>query len=59
MKFYGISEIAEAIGANPHTVAQWYRRGKLPAPDAVLKMGPLWTEDTLSDWLRERANTRS
>lgn len=53
-KLYGIAEIAEAIGARPQTVAQWYRRGKLPPPDTVLAMGPVWTGKTLAPWLRER-----
>jgi hypothetical protein len=52
--FYGISEIAEAIGARPETVAQWYRRGKLPPPDAVLKMGPVWIGRTIGSWLHQR-----
>ena len=48
MNLYGIAEIAEKTGARPQTVAQWYRRGHLPEPDAVLRMGPVWTAQTLN-----------
>ena len=44
MKFYGIDEIAQELEARPGTVAQWYRRKKLPQPNEVLAMGPVWTE---------------
>lgn len=60
MKLYGIAEIAEALGEDRHTVAQWYRRSRsgqpggmeMPKPDQVLSMGPVWTGTTLGPWLR-------
>ena len=51
---YGLAEIADEIGVRRGTVAQWHRRGKLPAPDALLAMGPVWTEQTLLPWLQAR-----
>lgn len=57
MKFYGIAEIAEKLGAQPTTVAQWYKRGHLPAPFEVLKMGPVWTDEILRD-ARKAAGAR-
>jgi uncharacterized protein YjcR len=50
----GIAEIADTLGMRPATVAQWYRRGKLPKPDAVLKMGPVWKEATIERWRKAR-----
>jgi len=44
VKLYGIREIADEVKARPETVAQWYRRGKLPTPTQRLAMGPVWTE---------------
>lgn len=54
-KFYGIAEIAEEIGARPGTVAQWYRRGKLPEPYEVLKMGPVWSAEQIKKWKSDYA----
>ncbi len=48
---YGIAEIAAALGARPPTVAQWHRRGRLPQPDEVLAMGPVWYGDTIRPWI--------
>lgn len=53
-KLYGIAEIAEALGAKRQTAAQWYRRGKLPPPDAVLRMGPVWLKASIEPWIRSR-----
>jgi uncharacterized protein YjcR len=54
VKLYGINEIAEALGARPQTVAQWYRRGKLPEPDEVLAMGPVWKGVRIERWIEEQ-----
>lgn len=48
---YGVAEIAAALGARPPTVAQWHRRGRLPQPDEVLAMGPVWYADTIRPWI--------
>jgi hypothetical protein len=48
---YGIAEIAAALGARPPTVAQWHRRGRLPQPDEVLAMGPVWYAETVRPWI--------
>lgn len=50
---YGIAEIAAALGARPATVAQWHRRGKLPQPDELLAMGPVWYGDSIRPWIEK------
>jgi hypothetical protein len=53
-RLYGIAEIAEAIGQRPNTVAQWFRRGKLPNPDAELAIGAVWTGKSIGPWIRKQ-----
>ena len=53
-KIWGITEIAEALGENPRTVAQWHRRGKLPEPTERLAMGPVWTVQAITPWFANR-----
>lgn len=54
LRAYGIAEIAAALDQRPQTVAQWYRRGKLPPPSAVLAMGPVWTGTKIEAWIESR-----
>jgi predicted DNA-binding transcriptional regulator AlpA len=56
MKLLGIAEVARATRQRPATVAQWYKRGKLPKPIARLAMGPVWTERAIAHWIK--LNTR-
>lgn len=58
MKLYGISEIAAALGQPPDKVSVWKSRGKLPAPDVVLQMGPVWTAKTIGPWIRKTLRQR-
>lgn len=51
-KLYGVREIAEATGIPASVLYVWKNRGKLPPPDAVLAMGPVWTARTIEPWIR-------
>jgi len=44
---YGITEIARALEVDPALVSKWSERNKLPAPDAVLSVGPVWLAATI------------
>jgi hypothetical protein len=52
-RFYGIAEIAEALGIDRQLVTVWRRRSShgLPAPDEELSSGPLWTAATIEPWI--------
>lgn len=50
LRLMGIAEIAEALNQKRGTVSQWHRRGKLPPPDATLKMGAVWRAETIERW---------
>ena len=52
-RFYGIAEIAEALGIDRQLVTVWRRRSShgMPIPDEELSSGPLWTADTIEPWI--------
>jgi transposase-like protein len=57
--FYGIAEIAEALGLNRQLVTAWRRRRShgMPEPDAELSSGPIWLGSSVEAWIdqvRER-----
>ncbi|WUH98450.1 hypothetical protein OHR68_33870 [Spirillospora sp. NBC_00431] len=51
--FYGIAEIADAIGVNRQLVTAWRRRRShgMPDPDAELAAGPLWRGESIEAWI--------
>lgn len=51
---YGVAEIADELGVSRVTVAQWLKRGKMPAPDARLAMGPVWKARTIRPWIKRK-----
>lgn len=57
MKLYGVSEIAEALGVRKGTVRVWRTREKLPPPDHVLAMGPIWEARTIRPFIERMRKT--
>lgn len=53
-RFYGIAEIAEALGIDRQLVTVWRRRSShnMPRPDDELAAGPLWLAETIEPWIR-------
>jgi hypothetical protein len=51
--FYGIAEIADALGLSRQLVTVWRRRRShgLPEPDAELSSGPIWRGETVEPWI--------
>ncbi|WP_285743199.1 hypothetical protein [Lentzea sp. NBRC 105346] len=58
-EFYGIAEIADALGLSRQLVAVWRRRRShgMPDPDAELASGPIWRAETVAPWI-ERVRSR-
>jgi hypothetical protein len=52
--FYGISELAAAVSRPGNLIRQWHHRGKLPAPTAVLAMGPVWSGEAIENWIEQQ-----
>jgi len=48
----GAAEVAALAGVPRSTIRTWTGRGKLPAPFAVLAMGPVWLKRDIQDWLK-------
>jgi hypothetical protein len=53
-RFYGIAEIADAVGVDRQLVTVWRRRSShgLPTPDEELASGPLWAAETVEPWIQ-------
>ncbi len=51
--FYGIAEIADALGLNRQLVTAWRRRRShgIPEPDGELSSGPIWRGTTIEPWI--------
>jgi transposase-like protein len=51
--FYGIAEIADALGMARQLVTVWRRRRSrgMPEPDAELSSGPIWRGETIEPWI--------
>jgi predicted site-specific integrase-resolvase len=47
-------DVAAALGAEPATVRQWLRRGKLPPPSGRVGQSPWWAPDVIEPWIRNR-----
>ena len=48
----GLVELADMLGMQRGTVRQWYSRGKLPEPDALLAATPVWRLSTIERWMK-------
>ncbi|MFL6141794.1 MAG: helix-turn-helix transcriptional regulator [Labedaea sp.] len=53
--FYGIAEIADALGLSRQLVTVWRRRRShgIPEPTAELSSGPIWRGETIEPWIDE------
>lgn len=51
--FYGIAEVADALGLDRQLVTVWRKRRShsMPEPDAELASGPLWRGETVEPWI--------
>jgi hypothetical protein len=46
----GLVELADMLSQDRQTIRQWYHRGKLPTPDALLAATPVWRVSTIERW---------
>jgi hypothetical protein len=46
----GTAELAQRINEPVYLVAKWRQRGKVPAPDFDLAMGPVWLSSSIDAW---------
>jgi hypothetical protein len=51
--FYGVAEVADALGLNRQLVTVWRKRRSwgMPEPDDELASGPLWRGATIEPWI--------
>lgn len=54
--YLGLAEVADLLGIPTTAAGMRRRRGKLPAPIAELKMGPLWELAQFKDLLKAKGD---
>jgi hypothetical protein len=52
LEVVGLVELADLLAIPRGTVRQWYHRGQLPQPDALLAATPVWRLTTIEAWRR-------
>ena len=50
-----VAEVAHYLGVSKQTVFQWKARRELPAPTAILRMGPVWITATIVKFKANRS----
>jgi hypothetical protein len=53
------AEVAAIAGVAKQSVSRLKREGRLPAPIATLRCGPIWDRNQVEAWARERRERRS
>lgn len=48
------SDVARLAGITPASVRRYNHRGSMPKPDAHLGRTPVWTVQTITEWLDRR-----
>ncbi|WP_354163801.1 MULTISPECIES: hypothetical protein [unclassified Bradyrhizobium] len=51
--YLGLSELSEIVGISKGTAHGRMKRNKLPEPMVKLAMGPVWTKESIWDWLSD------
>jgi hypothetical protein len=51
LELFGLAELVEMTGWSPTNRVRL--RALLPPPDFELRMGPIWTGDTVHPWIRQ------
>ena len=52
--FVGVNELAKYTGASKQTIGNWRKRGFLPEPYQQLACGPIWEEETIKEFFRNK-----
>lgn len=63
MEILGLAEIAAMLGVKKQVVTNWKsRKASFPKPMAILKSGPIWSQEAIAGWIeaeRKRISDRS
>lgn len=58
LRLLGLDELTVFLGLTKKTVSSWRARGRLPAPIAELRCGPVWDAATVELWQAQRQDGR-
>lgn len=54
--FLTVADVADRLKVKPATVRRYLHKKDLPKPDSRVGQSPLWREETILAWEKERAS---
>lgn len=53
--YLDVDAVAAAAGVKPATIHTYRKRGTIPPADHYFGRSPVWSQDTIAEWVRGRS----